>query len=750
MPEFLAKQLLKQFGLPFHLAPGEAEAECALLQREGIVDAVLSEDVDTLMFGSGLTLRNWSPEGGPSRKVPTHVNVYDAKKTKAGKSGLDSEGMVLVALMSGGDYIPAGVPGCGPKTACEAARAGFGADLCSISRRDTQGLRVWRERLQYELRTNESKYFRNRHPKLVIPDDFPDRTVLKYYVRPAVSTADQLSKLRQTLQWDQEIDFPALRTFTGEAFDWRCIGGAKKFIRNLAPALLVRELRLRATRNGPGTEDLATIRLEESRLVQSIHGRRTHPLTDNVPELRVGYMPIDLVAIDLEAEPPDEPAQSEAQGDDSDSEEDGPFPSTSHGDRQETEENPAKKRGPSNYDPTKNEKIWVMETFLKVGVPLKVQDWEQSFRNATEYAAMKAANQAKKGSKSQKTAGTGMQKGALDRYTRVTKPASKRLVGKPRADLPEPPPTDGTQQADARRSISPPPAPSTPTRTFRPPVLPSPSPSRNRQQTLIDLLSPSPLRTQPATQTDTRTCEAPALPSTVTKRRRRSPFKRTQTLPVTQSECITTFFRPVTPSLEHQDQSQSLDLDSPSLISPSRGGPMKRAKSTAAITIPPRQSTSGLISLLSSPIEAPRALPPTQAGPNNLPMLGSIESVDLSFSPPRAEAPTRYNPRSPARSRLQSSIQVRSEEHDMANTRVTASTSATNRKVVKKIIQRMSLAGSWKIDETIEVADLTASRVLQTTDGNSQGSANGAPAKKRREPKGWRLSEVETIDMTSM
>ncbi|KAG9716055.1 hypothetical protein KCU63_g23546, partial [Aureobasidium melanogenum] len=48
VPEFLAKQLLKHFGFPLHYAPGEAEAECALLQREGIVDAVLSEDVDTL------------------------------------------------------------------------------------------------------------------------------------------------------------------------------------------------------------------------------------------------------------------------------------------------------------------------------------------------------------------------------------------------------------------------------------------------------------------------------------------------------------------------------------------------------------------------------------------------------------------------------------------------------------------------------------------------------------------------------
>ena len=107
------------------MAPGEAEAECALLQREGIVDAVLSEDVDTLMFGSGLTLRNWSSEGR-GNKSPTHVSAYYSKATKVGKSGLDREGMILVALMSGGDYITEGIPGCGIKAACEAARAGFG------------------------------------------------------------------------------------------------------------------------------------------------------------------------------------------------------------------------------------------------------------------------------------------------------------------------------------------------------------------------------------------------------------------------------------------------------------------------------------------------------------------------------------------------------------------------------------------------------------------------------------------------
>jgi hypothetical protein len=39
------------------------------------------------MFGSGITIRNWSPE--KSGNTPTHVNVYDAGETKNGPAALD-------------------------------------------------------------------------------------------------------------------------------------------------------------------------------------------------------------------------------------------------------------------------------------------------------------------------------------------------------------------------------------------------------------------------------------------------------------------------------------------------------------------------------------------------------------------------------------------------------------------------------------------------------------------------------------
>jgi Holliday junction resolvase YEN1 len=420
VPEFLAKQLLKQFGFPWHVAPGEAEAECALLQREGIVDAVLSEDVDTLMFGSGVTLRNWTPEGGGSGKTPTHVNVYRAEETLAG-SGMDGPGMVLVALMSGGDYIPEGIPGCGPKVACDAARAGFGKELCNFRRSDKEGLKAWRERLQHEIRTNESKLFSRKNPKLVIPDDFPSAEVLGYYTKPCISSATKLAQLRETLRWDQNIDFPALRSFTGDAFDWRCVGGAKKFIRNLAPAMLVRRLRLIAEAG----QDLETEAQEaaEAALVTKVHGKRNHKTTDGELEMRICFTPSNLVPIDLSIEDEEDDFLPAGQDENDSEPEDGfaTLPSetpTETSDVEDAPTSPTKKaRVAKPYDPDAAEKLWILKDFLQLGCPLLVEDYEASLRAPKETAKPKRKTTAT-------TAGTAIIHAPKPRAPRKTK-ASK-------------------------------------------------------------------------------------------------------------------------------------------------------------------------------------------------------------------------------------------------------------------------------------------------------------------------------------
>ncbi|KAF2675049.1 hypothetical protein BT63DRAFT_27517 [Microthyrium microscopicum] len=490
VPEFLAKQLLKEFGLPYHTAPGEAEAECALLQRERIVDAVLSEDVDTIMFGSGITLRSWSPEG--KGKTPTHVNVYDSVKIKAGVSGLDREGMILVAMMSGGDYIPEGIPGCGPKLACEAARAGFGLDLCKIKRNDKKGYEEWKERLSNELKTNENKLFKRKHGALQIPESFPNRDILKYYTHPAISSAQALDEIREKLVWEKPMDLPALRKFTEEAFKWENLTGAKKFIRTLAPALLVRKLRS-SSENQP------------SNILKKIHQARTHSSTDNIPELRVSFIPLDVVDIDLSTERPDDQVMA-ADPDDEEADLEDNEPAETIGSTQE--------RRPYLFEPSDIAKEWISEHYVQLGEKRIFREWTDSQLQKASKATTKAARAPAKKEGIDKA----MPAGALHKFTRVTKGISS--TQSPAGSNPSKQASTPTFREIPMRSQVP---------SFR--TL-SPVPLEEEPVQSISLLSSSPPRPQDSRSVNTSVAVkhfGTDLPPMKPSRGRRTAFRRVQT-----------------------------------------------------------------------------------------------------------------------------------------------------------------------------------------------------------------------------
>ena len=405
LPNMLAKTMLSLFGFPHITAPGEAEAECALLQQEGIVDAVLSEDVDTIMFGSSMVLRNWSKEATQGNKHPTHVSVYDSRVIREGDSGLDRDGMVLVALMSGGDYIPTGIPGCGIKIACEAARAGFGRDLCHLHKKDTDGLRQWREKLDHELRTNESGHFRQRHKSLQVPEGFPDRVVLRYYTHPVISSKLKISEMRESITWDKPVDVPELRAFVADAFEWQYLSGAQKFIRGLAPALLTQKLRSMMSQVYDNSRHQAH---EELKIVRAICGRRTHPSTDGMPELRIAYIPCDMVNLDLTKEETDSYAGLTGAESELETE-------LSELDDQQPVVTLVQRPKLSQFDSSIPTKIYIMETFAKLGVPLMVETWEADMRDPKKFASRKARAR-------ETMASSKMQQGLLDVFVKVSKP----------------------------------------------------------------------------------------------------------------------------------------------------------------------------------------------------------------------------------------------------------------------------------------------------------------------------------------
>ncbi|WYZ37439.1 hypothetical protein EsH8_II_000945 [Colletotrichum jinshuiense] len=410
----MAKRVIRLFGFPVHDAPGEAEAECALLQQQGIVDAVLSEDVDTIMFGCTRTLRSWTAEGARGAKTPTHVSMYDVNDLLSAGTGLDREGMVLVALMSGGDYIPEGVPGCGVKVACEAAKAGFGTSLCRLKSDNDAQFEEWRNSLRHELRTNQSSFFRVRHKALSIPDEFPNRQALRYYTHPVVSNAATIDRLKAGVNWSRPIDVQGLRYFAEETFDWVNRVGAVKLTRVLSPGLLVHKLLERHMSDRPNEQTTEEMEREELELIKRISAKRSHHSTDGITELRVAHIPADIVGLDLTQEL-DEVASFDRQGLALNSDDE--FEAAIDGDAEAAGN---KTRAKSLFDPTVAELIWLPETLVKLSVPLTVEDWEERQRSK---ALPRASNKAGK-KKSNKNAPP--EAGALDMWVHTTKIATTK------------------------------------------------------------------------------------------------------------------------------------------------------------------------------------------------------------------------------------------------------------------------------------------------------------------------------------
>ncbi|KKZ60670.1 hypothetical protein EMCG_04654 [[Emmonsia] crescens] len=351
-----SKNLIDLFRFPHHTAPGEAEAECARLQTSGVVDAVMSDDVDAIMFGSKVTIMNFSKENSSGTNAATHVTLYRTEETEDGQKpnvSLDRSGMILFALLSGGDYLPAGVPKCGPKLAGEIVQAGFGNELLEAVEGNASEVAVklakWRERLQSELHENVQGYFKCKHKAVQIPDNFPDLKVLRDYTHPVVSSPEKLNELQLSFKWDQAIDIEGLRDFVGKDFGWRR-GSARRLTKVLAAPLVCNRLRLCL----PLLANLDSLPLREPTLGARFCGQRFHYSTDGLSELRLEFIPTDIVGLDLNYEPTAAGSQDESETEDLE------IP----GARQQ-----------SSYDPTKKERVWVFETIAEIGMPEAVNTW---------------------------------------------------------------------------------------------------------------------------------------------------------------------------------------------------------------------------------------------------------------------------------------------------------------------------------------------------------------------------------------
>ena len=260
-------------------------------------------------------------------------------------------GMILIGLMSGGDYQQGGVMRCGITTAHGLAKCGFGDSLytaaTNLSRVQlAEFLVTWRQQLCHELRTNSRGEIGRKQPALskAIPEDFPDIDILFSYVRPITSESMGRENNNLKLTWAKEPDLGKLAGLCEFYFEW----GYKESIIKRFRTVLWHSMTLRILRRAaldldahvksstptlpttpskrgkeviqasgtpskliakhfsslnlatPSKPDVFDSDSEneagpEERLILKIHGTRTHLSTDGMLEYRLEIAPKQLV-----------------------------------------------------------------------------------------------------------------------------------------------------------------------------------------------------------------------------------------------------------------------------------------------------------------------------------------------------------------------------------------------------------------------------------------------------------------------
>ncbi len=113
-----SKELLDHLGLPYVEGRAEGEAQASYINGKGDVDAVGSQDYDTLLFGAPTLIRNIAITG--KRKLPRQNRTITVSPEEIDLQetldmlGITREQLIDVAILMGTDFNP-GVYGIGPK-----------------------------------------------------------------------------------------------------------------------------------------------------------------------------------------------------------------------------------------------------------------------------------------------------------------------------------------------------------------------------------------------------------------------------------------------------------------------------------------------------------------------------------------------------------------------------------------------------------------------------------------------------------
>ncbi|CED85317.1 5'-3' exonuclease [Phaffia rhodozyma] len=234
------KTMIHLFGFEIWEAPGEAEAELGYLNDIGALDAIITEDVDALLFKAKTVLVK--PEKS-SKSDNRRYNVFRSKEIARKHRNVDADGLILVALLSGGDYDQEGLSGCGPKISFQLACENYGSALVDAYRSMSTEtflstfLPAFRMDLSDYLRRDPQGLLGRKMTKLAQEIEntpqFPDLRILESYVNPLTSASDSVQVKWKSFGKATGLKLGELGAFAGKAFGW----GKEDVIKRLGSVL---------------------------------------------------------------------------------------------------------------------------------------------------------------------------------------------------------------------------------------------------------------------------------------------------------------------------------------------------------------------------------------------------------------------------------------------------------------------------------------------------------------------------------
>ncbi|KAL1193371.1 DNA repair protein UVH3 [Cardamine amara subsp. amara] len=291
------QELLQIFGLPYIIAPMEAEAQCAFMEQANLVDGIVTDDSDVFLFGARSVYKNIFDD----RK---YVETYFMKDIEK-ELGLSRDKIIRMAMLLGSDYTE-GISGIGIVNAIEVVTAfpeedGLqkfrewveSPDPTILGKTDAKsGAKVKKrgsgavdnEGSNSGVSTDDTEeikqIFMDKHRKVSknwhIPATFPSEAVTSAYLNPKVDQSTE------TFSWGKP-DLSILRKLCGEKFGWN----GKKTDDLLLPVLKEyekRETQLRMEAFYSFSERFAKIRSKRiKKAVKGIGGGLSSEVADDTP-----------------------------------------------------------------------------------------------------------------------------------------------------------------------------------------------------------------------------------------------------------------------------------------------------------------------------------------------------------------------------------------------------------------------------------------------------------------------------------